>query len=367
MSKRILFVSYTSDWTGPTNSLLLLLKHLRNRYEVAVLLPGHGAFSKALASEQIPSFIFRSLTKWSIPAIVRLIHRERFDIVYGNNASGSSRNALFAAKLAGVPFMCHVRGIGWNWSWRHRWFLRFADAVVAVSNSSATSVSRFVARDRLRVVYNGVELPSRCTTRERPQPKAENYCEGKGKRATIVSVSHICLRKGQKYAVEAMVEIVKRAPDTCLILVGSLERDPAYVNEIRKITRENALEDHVTILGFRKDVFRLLERADIFLHTAIEDPHPRSVVEAMGVGLPVVAFSVDGVAETVVHDETGYLLPVGDVSGMAEAVLKLVSDRSRWSMFSHNSRCRIEESFTAAATAQQVGDIISNVLVNKAK
>ena len=67
MPKRILFVSYTHDSTGPTNSLMLLLKHLRGRYEPSVLLPGHGSFADALAQEQVPFFIRPNLTKWSIP------------------------------------------------------------------------------------------------------------------------------------------------------------------------------------------------------------------------------------------------------------------------------------------------------------
>ena len=78
---RILFVSYTAGWAGPTNSLLLLLKHLRDRYLVAVLLPGEGPFSETLEAEEIPYFSFRSLTKGSIPAMMRLIRRERFNLV----------------------------------------------------------------------------------------------------------------------------------------------------------------------------------------------------------------------------------------------------------------------------------------------
>jgi len=129
---RVLFVSYTADWTGPSNSLLLLLKYLRDDYDVAVLLPGQGSFSEALSCAAIPVFSFPSLNKWSIPSIYRLIRRESFDLVYGNSTHGSSRNALIAAKLARVPFICHVREMGWGKSWKEIGFLRFPNSVVGI-------------------------------------------------------------------------------------------------------------------------------------------------------------------------------------------------------------------------------------------
>ena len=103
MSDRILFVSYTAKWGGPNNSLLLMLKHLRQRYNVAVLLPGRGEFSDKLSTEKIPFYSYPSLTKWTIPSVFRLIQREHFNLVYGNGRNGVSRNALIASKLANVP------------------------------------------------------------------------------------------------------------------------------------------------------------------------------------------------------------------------------------------------------------------------
>ena len=71
-------------------------------------------FSEALASEEIPFFSLPDLSKRSIASIYRLIKRDCFDLVYGNSSHGCSRNALIAAKLARVPFICHVREMGWE-------------------------------------------------------------------------------------------------------------------------------------------------------------------------------------------------------------------------------------------------------------
>ena len=362
LQPRILFVSYTADWTGPGNSLLLLLRYLRRRYDVSVLLPGRGPLFEALECEGITLFSLRSLTKGSLAGILRLVKREGFDLVYGNNASTGPRNALLAAKLAGIPVVCHVREMGGGKSWRDLGFLRFADATVSVSRASAASISRYVRRDRLHVVHNGVEIDSAEVDRQGCRTYLEAEAGLSPETLAIVNVAHMGPRKGQEHAVEAMARVVKSVPRAHLLLVGGLDRDASYVNKVRSKIEEKELDRNVSILGFRSDIPRLLGGADLYLHTAVSDPHPRSVIEAMGMGIPVVAFAVDGVSETVEPGQTGYLVPREDVAGMAQAIVDLADDPPLRSRLGFNGLRRAEERFSAESTAQQVGDIIDAVL-----
>lgn len=359
---RVLFVSYTADWTGPANSLLLLLKYLRDDYDVAVLLPGQGSFSEALSCAAIPMFSFPSLNKWSIPSIYRLIRRESFDLVYGNSTHGSSRNALIAAKLTRVPFICHVREMGWGKSWKEIGFLRFPNSVVAVSQACADSIRRFVPTRKLQTVHNGVPLQE-CQKKNK-DAKANLLAETGGSHDDLIvlSMAHLLPRKGQEYAVTAMAKVVAESPLAHLYLVGGIDRDPAYVAKVRSKIQEFKLQQNLSVLGFRQDTSLFLQGADLYLHNAIKDPHPRSVIEAMAAGLPVVAFDVDGVSETVLHGKTGYLVPPGDVSGMAEAILKLASDPSLRETMGQAGRDRVETHFSAAVTAEKVARIIDRHL-----
>ena len=216
----VLFVSTTADWTGPTNSLLQLLKHLRSRYNVAVLLPGQGLFSEMLVGEDIPFFSLPHLTKWYIPAIFRLIRREHIDLVYGDTMASSSRCAWVAAKLAGARFVCHVREMGWRVSWRELGYLRFADATVAVSEACRASISRFVPSKKLHVVHNGVPISDFCTQREPAQAYLRSETGLLPDQVAVMSVGDICPRKGQEYAVAALAKAIREAPNLHLIMVG---------------------------------------------------------------------------------------------------------------------------------------------------
>jgi glycosyltransferase involved in cell wall biosynthesis len=94
----------------------------------------------------------------------------------------------------------------------------------------------------------------------------------------------------------------------------------------------------------------------------LKDPHPRSVIEAMAVGLPVIAFATDGVSETVVHNETGLLVEPQDVQGLSAALMKLLLDRKISVKFGQNGQAYVENHFSAEATARQIAEIIDQTL-----
>lgn len=362
---KVLFVSHTSDLaTGPPKSLLLLLQHLRDRYEVAVLLRGEGRFADVLASEQIPFFSIASFTRWSIPSIFKLIRRGRFNLVYSNTGQSSSRHAFIAAKLARVPFVCHVREMAWGKSWLTHGHLRFSDAIVTVSEACAESFSRFASREKTHVVYNGVELSDDVQDSEAHRAYLLANTPVSQDDLVFAHLGSVYPRKGQKYSIAAMAAIRREVPKSHLLLIGSTDRrhGPAYGDQLKSMIRDENLENNVSILGFRSDARQLLSGADIFLHTPVTDPHPRAILEAMETRLPVVAFATDGIAETVVHGHTGYLVPQGDVSGLVEAAVTLAKNPLLRSRMGGEGRRRVETTFLASVTARKVAHIIDEQL-----
>jgi glycosyltransferase involved in cell wall biosynthesis len=223
-------------------------------------------------------------------------------------------------------------------------------------------VRRFVRPDKLFVVHNGVQL----------EAFADRRPDGAGLRtevdvpkdaAIVMNVSHVCPRKGQEYLLDVTERMYQSVPEAHLCLVGSLDRDQAYVRRLHEEASRRGLLSRVHLLGFRTDVPRLLREASVYVHSAIADPHPRAVIEAMAAGLPVVAFAVDGVAETVENGVTGWLVDCGDTEALASAVVKLVRCPPVGRRMGELGRARVYEHFTAGATADRVRAIIEGVLV----
>jgi glycosyltransferase involved in cell wall biosynthesis len=360
---RVLFVSYTAEWTGPTNSLLLLVRYLRDQFDVAVVMPGRGVFQERLAAEGIRPYTVPSLGKVAIPTLARLIRDERIDLVYGNDTSGASRNALIAAKLRRVPFICHLRAMAREGDWRGRGFLRFADAAIAVSDACARSHARFAPRSGLHVVHNGVDL-------SRNEPYEDGAARQHLREATdlppdafvMVTVGHLGVRKAQQDLVRTMARIAPAAPEARLVVVGRLDRDPGYTAATRALAASLGVADRIRFVGLREDVTRLLAGADLYLHAAIADPHPRAVIEAMGAKLAVVSYGVDGIAETVLDGVTGCLVAPGSIEALADGVVSLIRDPGRRAEMGMKGRERALRVFAAQTTALRVAEIIERTL-----
>lgn len=133
---------------------------------------------------------------------------------------------------------------------------------------------------------------------------------------------------------------VNAAVPSSLVMVGDGPDRAAAEDEARAL----GVERHVHFLGKIDAVAPLLAGADLFLLPSETESFGLSALEALACGVPVVASDVGGLPEAVRDGETGVLCPVGDVEGMADASIQLLSDRARWQAMStaaaHDARAR---------------------------
>ena len=367
---RILLVSPTGEFTGPVRSLLLLIQELSRRYEVEVLISGAGPLQEALEADGVPHTVLgwpksRRWPKQVLPILrlARWFRAQPYALVYANEVNATTRNVCLAARLASIPYACHVRSMGWRHGWKQLGYLKRATAVVAVSEACAGSVERFVRSGRLRVVHNGAPTPEVSSGRQDTRLQVRKELELQEDTPLLLGVGHLTPRKGQQWALDAMDILATRCPEAHLVLLGARDREPTYVEALEARARRRPLRGRVTIRGFDPDPQRFFAAADVFVHTAVLDPHPRAVLEAMAASLPVVSFATDGVDETVVHGETGTLVPKEDAAGLAEALARCLEEPEEAERMGRAGRHRIERSFSPRDTARKVDAIVHEALI----
>jgi len=355
----LLFVSpVATKRGGAPNSLVKLLKYLRADHETVVLMPALGELASALQTLGVTCHAM-PLRLRSLPSLVRFITRGKFDLIYANGYHYRCAVALLASKLTRRPFVWHIREVLRDPA-RLRW-LRYATSVVTISHAVAERVQGFVTADRIYVIPNGVDLED--FNHDRPSARESlrrilRVPEG----ATIVlNVGTICERKNQLHAIEAAAEVIAEHPSVAFALMGDFQ-DEGYVAALNERAQQLRLQGKVDLIGFRRDAGLCLCGADVLLHTAWNEPQGRVILEAMAARLPVVAYDVGGVSESLVHNETGFLIPFGDVSGLAQAISSLVAQPDLRQRMGNAGRLRVEGSFTAERTAQRVNAVISRVL-----
>jgi glycosyltransferase involved in cell wall biosynthesis len=108
-----------------------------------------------------------------------------------------------------------------------------------------------------------------------------------------------------------------------LICGNGPERD-----KLVKIIRENKIDNQIHLLGFRTDIKELLKISDIFLFTSLQEGLPRSLMEAMAVGLPVIASSIRGNVDLISDGIGGFLYEPNDIEGIACGIKRLSLDKN---------------------------------------
>jgi len=126
-----------------------------------------------------------------------------------------------------------------------------------------------------------------------------------------------------------------------------------------RVSREEIVGVH--FLGFRSDVPRLLQATDVFVLPSRREGLPRSVMEAMAAEVPVVATDVRGSRDLVEPGATGLLVKLGDVEGLAEALLHLIRDRGLRERMGQAGRAKIQ-AYSIDQVIQEMSEIYARYL-----
>ncbi len=208
------------------------------------------------------------------------------------------------------------------------WALRSSDRVTAPSAALAEEAAeRFGLVQPVEVIPNFVPPAAAERPPRGPLPGSAQD------RHDIVHVSNFRPVKRTADVVDAFA-LVRRELPVRLLMVGSGPERPAVEQRCERL----GIAEHVTFTGNQAAVEPLLERSDVFLSASETESFGLASLEALALGVPVVATRTGGVPEVVRDNENGLLVPVGDVEGLAASCLKLLRDHSLRRAFGEHGR-----------------------------
>ena len=205
-----------------------------------------------------------------------------------------------------------------------------SDGVTAVSGFlRRKTVEVFRPQRAIEVIPNFVD-----TARYAPRPNGVDRSRfaRKGDRI-LIHISNFRPSKRVEDVVRVFAAVRKEVPSV-LLMVG----DGADRTRSREIACSLGVERHVRYLGTLDDVEDILSLGDLFLLTSENESFGLAALEAMSSGVPVIGTTAEGLPELIRDGETGYLLPVGDVAGMARRAIELLSDEPRRAAMGAESR-----------------------------
>jgi glycosyltransferase involved in cell wall biosynthesis len=270
---------------------------------------------------------------------------------------------LIAARRLGVPILALVRG--WTgatarvkiYDWLDRRLLRRMDAVMAVSEAGRLGVVRLgLPPERLAVVQNAVDLRG---LQQETGPSVRTELGLSAEEPVVVSVGRLSPEKAHADLIEATRVMYHRGTRAHLALIG----DGPERERLEQFAGAAGLGDRVHFMGQRSKVAPLLQGADVFALPSLTEGLPNAVLEAMAIGLPVVATSVGGVPELVLDGVTGLLVPASEPLALAEALTRMLgwSDADRRRMGAAG-RERVERHFSFEGQARRLEALYADVV-----
>jgi len=264
-----------------------------------------------------------------------------------------------SARKLGIPVISVSRG--WTaatWKVRvyeaaNRFALRWMDRVVCVSEGQAQKVRRAgVAEDRVRVIRNAI-FTDRFGEADEPGRAFLQTFFRTPRRFLVGAAGRFSPEKGFGDLVRAAARVVKTHPDAGFILFG----DGPLRADLESLIKQNGLQNHFVLAGFRDDLDRWLPNFDAFVLPSYTEGLPNVVLEAFASRVPVVATAVGGTPEVVDEGHNGYLVPAGDVSLLSERVTRLLADERLRATMGMSGYFRVRDRFTFDAQARQYAQL----------
>lgn len=373
----VLYLDHSPVLGGAERSLLLLMGDLDWAKYRPVLVTESGS---ALETEARADGIFVTalnigkirLRRNPILAAVRLLHGvvalagivrgEHARIIHANVMRAAPYAAL-AAKLTGAKFVWHVRDIH-----RERWFSllvgMLADSIIANSEASANALPKAV-RKKTVVIHNGVDV-ARFRPEEHDRTKFRNSIGVPAGVPLIANVGWAAPWKNQGLFVEAAEFVLRRCPEARFVVVGEAS-DPVYFDFWRDFrnSAKAKLGERFIFAGRRDDMPDVFAGVDLLMHTALDEPFGRVVLEAMAMERPVIALAGGGVGEIVKDGVSGVLVNPG-YSGAAEqlgeAAAGLIANPEKSKAYGRAARKIVLDHFDSAAVARKIECIYDELL-----
>jgi len=197
------------------------------------------------------------------------------------------------------------------------WFLDiFTTQNIAVSEAVkdfmvSSNISRF---EKVKVIYNGVQ-PSKY--KAEIFPNEQEFLIG-----TIGSLNE---QKGMQYLIKALPKVIKEFAGIRLEIIG----DGLYKRKLLELVKKLKIKNYVKFTGFVPDTDKYLVKFDLYVQPSLSESFGLAIVQAMSVGLPIIATNTGGIPEVVLEGKSGLLVEAKDENALSDAILELLRHPGR--------------------------------------
>ena len=341
----------------PTNEYMEGVRITRPRYwwpERWELLRKEGAAGLPATWRKYPLVRLQLFPLLFVHTLTTARHARRCDLIHAE-WSFSAAAAVLSRWLHRSPILATLQGSDIFQATRHpvgshltRHVLQHCDRITALSRALQQATAAVgVPVERIKIVPNGVDtnrfLPPRDGEREK----------------LILYVGSFIERKGLRYLLDAMPEILRGFPDFRLVLIGEGPQEIA----LRQQAEELGIAERTVFIGFQPqdEIKRWMQKAKALVLPSLEEGMGVVLLEALACGTPLVASQIDGIQDVVTPD-VGVLVPPADPQALAEGLRKILTKPGSWDEMSLAARERAVSHYDWDHVASQFVELYRTML-----
>lgn len=292
--------------------------------------------------ESYPLFEFQPYSLALSSLIVNIVQQYGLDLIHVHYAIPHAYAAYFAKQILReknihLPVITTLHGTDITLVGRHpayksavEFSINQSDAVTSVSESLKKETFEFfqITKD-IQVISNFIDNGQfiHCATKD-----CREEIAGKNEKI-VIHVSNLRKVKRLQDVISVFYAIQKEV-DAKLIIIGEGPEWGRSISQIEAL----GISDKVKSLGKVNDLYNVLRTADLFLLPSEKESFGLAALEAMAASVPVISSNAGGIPEVNIDGETGYVLPIGDVEGMAAKGIALLKDEKLLAKFKENAK-----------------------------
>ena len=308
--------------------------------------------------------------------LIILFRKGHYDIVHTHMTKPGILGRL-AARIAGVPIIIHglhanalevsdSKFINIVKIFLEKKISKFTDAYISVSEIVSQKYLEYGIGKKAKyfTIRSGMELNKFTNARKNIDIRQECQEFGiNGEDFVIGNVGRLVLSKGHHFlfqAIKRILEIRKNQPIKLLIIGEGKDKE-----KLSKYAKELNLEKNVIFTGYREDVEKLMALMDIFVLTSLREGLPRVLVQAAAVGIPAIAFNIDGVSEIIKDNYNGFLVIPRNVEQLTNKIIKYMDNKELILLHGQKGREFVQGKWSIDSMVKKTNQIYHDLIEEK--